>query len=65
MFWGNSVESKTVFQQQKRIIRMMTRSKFYDQKQTVVSKIGNTKLTVSVHTLPDEVPFNKFGNLKI
>jgi hypothetical protein len=33
--------------------------------QTVVSKIGNTNLTLSVHTLPDEVPFNKFGNLQI
>ena len=26
--------------------------------QTTVSKIGNTNLTLSVHTFPDEVPIN-------
>jgi len=33
--------------------------------QTVVSKIGNTNLTFSVHAFPDEVLVNKYGNLQI
>jgi hypothetical protein len=33
--------------------------------QTIVSKIGNTNHTFSVHAFPDEVLINKFGNLQI
>jgi hypothetical protein len=33
--------------------------------QTIVSKIGNTNLTFSVHSFPDEVLMKKFGNLQI
>jgi len=32
--------------------------------QIVVSKTGNTNLTLSVYTFPHEVPVKKFGNLR-
>jgi hypothetical protein len=60
IFWGDSVESKRIFQKQKRIIRIMTGCSSRISCGTLFQK-----LLIFTLTSLDEVPLIKFGNLQI
>jgi hypothetical protein len=64
IFWGDSVESKRIFQQQKRIFRIMTGSTSRISC-NIILKIGNIDSDLPIHTFLDEAPLIKFGDLHI
>jgi hypothetical protein len=62
IFWGNSVESKRIFQKQKNN-QNHDRNYRKDFMQTAVSRITDINFSFSIHILPDEIPLIKLGNL--
>jgi hypothetical protein len=52
IFWGISVESKRIFFQRKKIIRISQKNHM----QSVIPEIENTDPNFSVHIVLDEIP---------
>ena len=64
IFWGNSVESKRIFQKKKKKKNQNhDRNYSKDFMQTAVSRITDINFSFSIHILPDEIPLIKLGNL--
>jgi hypothetical protein len=65
IFWGDSVESKRIFQKQTRIIRIMTGSTSRISCKTLFKKLEVWCLDLPIHSFLDEVSHIKLGNLHI
>jgi hypothetical protein len=64
IFWGASAESKRIFQQQNRIIRIMTGSTSRTSCSTLFQKL-EILTDFSIHTLFNEIPLIQCGDLHI
>jgi hypothetical protein len=63
ILWGNSPHSISVFKMQKRIFRIMTRSRYRDSCRQLFKKLGNLTILLSIYIFFNAICCEKYASI--